>query len=94
MTSLKDKRSARFTEIPKWCGNGHLLDVFLLVVIRHLHVSSARLEIDSLLLAKDLVLDGKVLKDDIINVVFTVNKMSATSINFAKGQAYALTAST
>lgn len=54
----------------------NILDVFLLVVIGDFDFSTTRLEINSLLLAKHLVLDRKVLKNDVIDIIFTVSVVS------------------
>lgn len=47
----------------------NILDIFLLVVVVHWDIPSSRLQINSLLLTKDFVFDGKVLENDILNVV-------------------------
>lgn len=62
----------------------NILDVFLLVVIGDFNFSSTRLEINSLLLAKHLVLDGKVLKNDVINIILTVSVISSLRSLFSK----------
>lgn len=49
--------------------DGNILDVFLLVVVINWDVSSSRLQVNSLLLTKDFVFNGKVLENDIVNVV-------------------------
>lgn len=55
-------------------GDCNVLDVFPFVVVSDLNIPSSRLEIDDVLLTKDLILDGEVLENNIVNVVVTVER--------------------
>lgn len=48
------------------------LDIFLLIVVGNLNISTTWLQVYCVLLSKHFILDREMLKDDIVNVVVTV----------------------
>lgn len=67
---------------------GNILDIFLLVIVGDFNIPSSRLEVNSVLLTKDLILDGKVLENDVINIVLTREMVSQLRFSLQQAQVH------